>query len=287
MAPMPRLWTTNELHPPATPDDVKNVLDAVLTGSLDHERRAILRRALAGAERSDLRARAAALDPWVKKPREGEIETLVLVMSTGLGTKGEGEKESAIRVRHYAEILGDTPLWAIKRACDRFERGSVTAEELGERQIMRGMVPSTSHLYRVASAIARPVFHERIRINSALNGVVEHRMEHTAANKEQVLATANGLRRSLGSAGEMDEARLSLARENTAKESLRAAEAVRLKEFRDAGVDPPKVAPGGIGTSLSMMLRLGYRIIEHPEGGKTLVAPPKIAPSRRSEGMVL
>jgi hypothetical protein len=281
-----RLWTTSELYPPETPADIKAAL-AVLLNEKDLEGRALLRRSLAEAERAALRARSRALDPWIVKPREGEIEPLLLELSVGLQNRSENDEEAAIRVSHYAEILADTPLWAIKRACDRFDRGEVSHDELGERlPLLRGRFPSTAHLYRIASAIARPVFHERVTIHEALNGVVARSGPSTPEERAEVEAARASFNRTVGGLSELEEAKRQLA-----SESVRhATERLRAAEFRRAGLEPP----AGSMVSLAMMLRLGWTIIDGPGGKKALLrqraakppAPepePKPKPKSRDE----
>lgn len=279
-----RLWRTNELYPPEQTDSIRAVL-ALHLHEKDLEGRVLLRRRLEQVERDTLRSRSRALDPWISKPRDGEIENLILEMSLGLKTKGENDEEAALRVSHYAEILGDTPLWAIKRACDRFERCEVRPDEVGERNaLLTGVVPSTAHLYRVASAISRPVFHERILIYEVLNGIVV-RGPSTDQQKAEVAAIAERSRRTLGGVSELEDAKRQLMGADVAQRTLEAAERIRLQEFENAGVEPP----AGTKVSLSMMLKLGWSIVERPDGSNALLRPGRVradddyVPETRSE----
>lgn len=263
------MWTTRELYPPETPDDIKSAL-AVRLPEKDLEGRTLLRRSLAEAERASLRARSRALDPWIVKPREGEIEPLLLELSVGLQGRAESEEDAAIRVSHYAEILADTPLWAIKRACDRFDRGEVSHDELGERlPLLRGRFPSTAHLYRIASAIARHVFHERITIHEVLNGVVARSGPATEEERAEVEAAREAFTRTVGGESQLEDAKRQLASENVRKATVEATEKLRLAEFERAGLEPP----AGSMVSLAMMLRLGWTIIDGPGGTKALLRP--------------
>lgn len=270
------LSKTSDLYPPTDPDSGR-LLDIILTGEHDDERRAIIRRAITSGERDQLRARARALDPWMKLADGDQIETVILQTGLGLATKAETAREAALRVRHYAEILADVPLWAIKRACHRFATGSVTADELRDRNFAAGMVPTTAHLHRVASGMSRPLAHERIRITAALNGIVR-RGPPTEEEKQRVRDLhAQFVGRAEPEAEQLEKARLQVVRQEMEKRHAAGAEALRVQEFTDAGVDAPKTPPGGIAVTLTTMLKLGYTIEEHPEGGNVLVAPARIA----------
>jgi hypothetical protein len=198
-----------------------------------------------------------------------------LELSVGLQNRSENDEEAAIRVSHYAEILADTPLWAIKRGCDRFDRGEVSHEELGERlPLLRGRFPSTAHLYRVVSAIARPVFHERITIHEALNGVVARSGPATPEERAEVEATHASFNRTIGGVSQLEEAKRQLASESVRKAMVDASEKLRVAEFARAGLEPP----AGMTVSLAMMLRLGWTIIDGPGGKKALLRPKAAKP---------
>lgn len=202
---------------------------------------------------------------------------VVLPMFIGFGSKNTTEEESALISMQYSYALGDLPIWAVKRACDRFSNGNVKPEEIQAKRIDPAFPPSTAQLHIIAREIARPTAAEFAQIGAILSGEPE-RAEQTPAEREATASLIAELH---------EETRVAMARahlEETEADSRaterRTAEAAqrrlddRMAEYVNAGLEPPKPGPGGHITSLSMMLHVGWTIqkIGHTN---VLVAPPK------------
>lgn len=258
-----KLWTTAELYPPATPPGLTDLLDAVVRGDRTESGKPALRRELTEDERCALAHRFHDLGKWTRSARRDAIAEVVLIMMVGFG-KSETRDESAVRVTRYCEILADLPLWAIKRACDRFGAGEVTAEEIGEIRIMRGRAPSTDHLYMVAAALVAPLRREAGRVYCAMNGVVPKSYgEKSEADKERVRRAHEEFRARPALPDDVEaEERRREARERLAEEATAFSRAQVDAEYREAGI----FAPTPACASLGLALKLGARVEDGPDG---------------------
>lgn len=274
--PMMKVWSQAELYPPAEPAECRAALDAVLTDErIDGKN--VLKRLLTVDESAMLAARRHVVVPYLQKGRFDDICELVLELMVGFDVWGETDEETAVKVKHYAETLASQPLWAIKRACDRFANGSVTAEDLGEKgTLRRSRGPSTAHLYRITSSISRPFQMESFRIRAAIEGIFRPRAA-TEAGKRQVEESLARFRRSAGGETASEIAQREEARKASASLLLEGGERHRLEQFHAAGVDPHPTL------TLPFLQSKGYTIVQHPDGGNVLLAPPKAKRSKKGE----
>lgn len=283
MVRMPKLWTSDELYPPAEPADLRKLLDYVLTVQRDSGGRTLLRRALEAPERVSLREREKELLPWLVKPGHQDLKSIMLAMFVGFAQRSETEEESEVKALQYAYALSSIPAWAVKRACDRFATGQVTAEEVGEkRALARAYCPSTAHVALVARKFAEPLQRENVRIRAALAGIapppVQTDEEH-AASAQRVEAMLADTRKHMAVKHLEEAEREARRREERAVETRKRDLEERRAEYLAAGLEPPPVK-NGIVTSLSMMLHMGWTIGEH-SGRRMLIAPPRAAPRPR------
>lgn len=238
----------------------------------------IIRRYPDEAERMRAARRRAELLPWIQRPyNEGHVSKVLAELSAVYGSLGETPAEAAIRMRESARLLLDTPLWAIKRSCDRFAQGTVKPEELNGETVRKGRPPSPAMVHAIAAALLQPVYTEIARLHAVLDGRVVIDKVKTPADKERVAeALARYRSRPASPAEEAEKAARARARENTGV-LLRAGTArMVLDQYADAGVDPP---PGG--ASLPLVLRLGGRVEDDPVEGRHLTLPPRMNPTPR------
>lgn len=275
---MLRTWTQAELYPPTEPAEVRAVLDATLTDE-KRDGKSVLKRELLPEERALLTERRHKIVPFLQKsPYHDDIVPIVLEMMAGFEQWGESEEEAAVKVKAYRDVLADQPLWAIKRACDRFAHGLVTADDLGEKgTLRRSKGPSTAHLYRIASLTSRPFQIEAFRLRAALEGQYRPRGATPEGRKQVEESLARFKRSAGGESRDVLEAREE-ARRNTAALLAEGEERHRLEQFYSKGIDPHPTL------TLTFLLSKGYTIVEHPEGGgNVLLAPPKAKRSKKGE----
>lgn len=269
---MLKTWTQAELYPATEPAEVRAVLDAVLTDE-KRDGKSVLKRELTPEERVMLTERRHRVVPFLQKsPFHDYIVPIVLEMMAGFEQWGESEEEAAVKVKAYRDVLADQPLWAIKRACDRFAHGLVTADDLGEKgTLRRSKGPSTAHLYRITSLTSRPFQIEAFRLRAALEGQYKPRGA-TPEGRKQVEESLARFRRSAGGeSNDVIEAREE-ARRKTAKLLSAGEEQQRLEQFYAAGIDPHPTL------TLTFLFSKGYTIVQHPEGGNVLLAPTRAKP---------
>lgn len=274
---MMKVWSQAELYPPTEPAETRAVLDAVLTDE-KVDGKNVLKRLLTVDESSALIARRHTVVPFLQKGRYDDIGAVILEMMVGFPTRSETDQEAAVKAKQYCDVVADQPLWAIKRACDRFAQGSVTAEDLGEKgRLSRAFVPSTAHLYRITTSYSRPFQVEAYRIRAAVEGVFRPRSA-TEAGRKQVEESLARFKRSAGGESGDVIAQRDEARKNTAALLAEGEERQRLEQFYAAGVDPHPVL------TLTFLFSKGYTIVEHPDGGRVLLAPTRAKPrSKKGE----
>lgn len=277
MMKMPRVWSSHELYPPDEPAETRELLRFLLTGDKDPGGRAIIRRAVTEPERKALVDRKQALTPWLVKSHFGEIQTTVVAMLTSFTSKTASDEEWMAMAMQYAYVLGDVPLWAIKRSCDRFQTGNVAPEEVGAKRLDKTFAPSAANIHTIARKFHVPLSVEYIRINAVLAGVAvapPRTSAEVAAAKAHVEASLAEHRRRFdaGRLAEREEEEARRAR--IAKEGEESAQRLRLRQFKEAGVDPPRENDTA---SLPMLLHMGYSIEDHGHGVRVLI-PPKREP---------
>lgn len=232
----------------------------------------VIRRKLEADERQWLEQRSAVLDRWVSPGNVEGMTIAITAMLSGFGSKSANEDEAQVIAVQYQQVCRLLPLWAVERACSRWSGSSVQPSEVGVRKLDRAFAPSTAQLHMVALALVRSVYEEKQLIRNVLNGVrpLGERPTDAAdleASKRRVSAIHENFRRGLPAAPE-DKVLTKEQREEHAAKLREGNERIRLQQFTAAGVDPPDAY-----STLPMLISLGWTVIEHPEGGKTLLAP--------------
>ena len=262
----------NEIYPPKTPDAVAAVIDGLVAFRPDGIGPVELRRALAVAERSDLGARKAVLETWLRPGSPEKMSLAIADMMMGFPGGNVSEDDAEAITASYAFSCRDLPTWAVQRACLRFRSGQVRASEIGEKTISFGFRPSSAHLCKIAGALAEPLRAELDRIEAVLKGEVTMLPPARQAPGGVTAAEAHIVDRDQRAALESDE-RIRRQEADAPHVEKRNNDA-RIAEYARAGLKPPE-PHGGIVVSLPMMLKMGF-VIEEVRGEKVLVSPRKV-----------
>lgn len=137
------------------------------------------------AQREQLTRRSRELATHMMPGKDTAMALVLSEMFISLGAAGD-EAQANKRTTQYVVVLRHLPLWCVKRACARFSRGDVSAEELGERSFSRGFAPSTAHLHMVAAKIAQPFRDEQADIREVLRA----RLAYKRSAEEDARITA-------------------------------------------------------------------------------------------------
>jgi len=248
-------------------------LNEVCTLDVDHNKKMILTRPLKGDERGLLFNRRVTLDGWLDTGRPKVMIEHIAAMLLRFGSKSTSFDEAKVIAVAWQQTMRLLPDWAVIRTAARFSSGAVLPAEFGAKSIDLSFAPSTAQFHRVASALVQPHYAERNRINDALSGVVpKPRISPEEAGK-QVTATLSGFLHRRTVANLDDEQRRARQLAESRARTAAAETSARLREYRDAGLEPP--APkGGVITSLPMMLKAGYTIIDIPRSSKRALLAP-------------
>jgi hypothetical protein len=250
------------------PDYLRDMLG---DGERTRDGNAVIARAVMPAERTVLIERRSELKGWLQACRVKPTTKRIAETLAGFEKRALSGEEADVIASQYHHVMRLLPEWAIVRACDRFAAGTVDPAEVKAKRIDWAWGPTSAQLNLVASAIARPLFEEYARIEKVLNGVValpKPAPDPRAAEKIEEAARKFAMQH----AGERElaaAARLAASAE-VLKRTKEGNERLRASEYEAAGLEPH-----ASGVSLSMLLKLGYRIEDGPAPGqKILVSPP-------------
>lgn len=234
-----------------------------------------LRRGLASAERQTLKARGAALMPYLRTADKKEIKDCIARCFQGFSFAPTAEEAKAIAAQ-YILVLQDFPLWVIEQACMRFARGEVRPEEVGAKTLDLREKPTTAQLKMIAEDIAQPVSAEARRIQLVLNAPAPHQAP-TAEQRARAEASIEKWRKEQGlrEATATDEDREKWRW--LAEEADAAHRKLVLRQYKAAGLEPPEERPGKALVSLPLLLSLGWRVETGPDRKPVLVQPPPLA----------
>jgi len=128
-----------------------------------------------GEQRGLLMSRQRELLTNLAPGKSTEIAKAVAQMLLGFGAGSSDEKGAKARLTTYVAALQHLPLWAVQRACNRFARGDVMPEEVGEKHLTRGFAPSTAQVHMIASKIIQHFRDEAADIREVLRARLVHR----------------------------------------------------------------------------------------------------------------
>lgn len=265
-------------HPLADNPQVRALLDGVLTTDRDAAGRNIIRRRLVASERAELTKRGAELADALVSGRYQEIAKAVTQLLAGFPSTRATEQEAAAIVAQYATSLRGLTTWAVERACGRFARGEVSAEEVGAKRLDRKYPPSSAEVRVIAEKIERPWRMEAWKIGRLLGGSVEM-PEASAAERNRVATKFEALKNELAAkiaVTDLEE------REKAARRIRERGQRALEDEYRREGLEP--VVTGGMVTSLALLRQQGWTIQDVGKGQRALVAPaptPKYEPAIR------
>lgn len=167
-----RYERVSALYPIQRDDRASAIVNAVHSHGEKHDGKPIIKRHLTSEERGALTARKQVLVDALQAAKSGEIKSVVVEMLLGFNKTASRDEAAAI-ASQYIKVLQSLPLWAIKRACAKFERGeSIDGLEGIAKMIVDSKGPTTAQLYPVAKKIADDHYVELHCIRECLIGVV-------------------------------------------------------------------------------------------------------------------
>lgn len=235
-----------ELYPLAHDRAVHDTLRMLLTDERDGQGRRVLRVQPNAAERQMLDQRGRLLAEHLAPAKRGDAARAVngLLLSFG-SSRAAGEEEAAAVLTQYVKVLEGMPIWAIKRACGRFERGEVEPSEV-QGKLDRAFAPSTAQLYAVVEKSVRDFHKERMDILDARRGVLEHKIGAEEAKRVAEKTTA-WLKRDDPGARAMVEATDREKEEGKKRVALsmqEGNESLILREYARLGIEPVRMPDG-------------------------------------------
>jgi hypothetical protein len=158
-------------HAIAPDPAIAHLLSLLLTDERDGKGARILRERGSDAERQMLRERLLKLEASLYPGRSDQIAAVVAQMMLGFGTgRSMGEDDALDTAAQYVAVLAPLPFSAIREACMRFARGTVTRSECPNWK--KSFPPTSPQLYEVAVGLVSPFHKEVSDIRAVLNGVV-------------------------------------------------------------------------------------------------------------------
>lgn len=258
--------TSDELYPIAVDHEASRLIFGRARRDRDPETgKMVIEEPLSSAERQivDQRLRELAGPLAPAKPRE--IAAVISQTFTGLGgEKIESDEELAAIMTQYVKAMAGLPLFAVARACGRFARGEVTAAELGEKELRKGMRPPTSFLRIVAEKIVRPHWDEASVGSMVLNAKIAPppaSEEEMARRAEKAKAAIAEITKKAAERALEDAAKNAVERSAAETRRIERDRKARIAEYEAKGLDPVFADEDHrVVVSLPMMLNMGWRI---------------------------
>ena len=273
--------TTDELYPIPEAPEVRKLIFGMATRDRDENGKMLMLRALTTPEREAISNRMHQLAGPLAPAADGKIKAAINQMFLGLGGSATGDDmEAAAMLAQYVATMRGLPLFAIKQACGRFARGEVTADEVGEERIIKGIRPSTAYLRIVAEKIARRYWDEASVGSLVLNGVVALPPPvKTEASREHV---AKVIKETAAKLAEQD---LEERKRDVADGIRREDEATRrhretiLADYEARGLEPVYWDPATkkMLVAVSTLLTMGWTIEDGPNDRPVLMRPRAVA----------
>ncbi len=258
--------TTSELYPiPDEPEVRRLIFGKARTARDPSNGKMIIEAPLTVIERQQIDRRLHVLAGPLSPAKPSQIRDAVLQMLAGFNTAKTGsDDEAKAIVTQYVQTLKGLPAFAVMQACLRFAQGKVTAEDVGEDRIIKGIHPPTSYLRIIAEKIARqywdeasvgsmllhaqiappPISDDEKARRAAKAKAAREEMAAAAANIALKVATSDAAIRDAASARRIDRDRQE-----------------KIAEYATAGLDPVYADEDRtIICSLPMMLHMGFHI---------------------------
>jgi hypothetical protein len=163
---------STELAPIRRDRTLENDIDYLLTDERIGDRRRVLREAPSPALKERLYVRCEQLKAALLPARQSDVAQLIGQLFLGFGSARADADDAQAVTAQYCIALGGLPLWAIREACRKFARGSVTEAECPKWN--RSFAPSSAQLSTLANAIASPLYKEIRKIDDVLTGYIPY-----------------------------------------------------------------------------------------------------------------
>lgn len=232
-----------------------------------------LARALDPKERVIVERRAddleSALVPFVRPAEDDRVAEALSALFDSFTSMRQKGADVLARVEAAMRVLEPMPAWAVEEGCLRIRRyGYRVVDDHGRERVEQHWPPGDSEIF---DEIQRTVRVRADALAAALALLVAPAPPpRVGRSVDDMLAefkaqTVGGRIVDAAEAAELEIKHTARTREVTLED--------RKLEYRLAGLRPPESGPGGVVTSLPMMLKMGCTI-EDVGGQKVLVAPP-------------
>lgn len=236
----------------------------------------ILARPLTQTERNTIGNRLRAIAPVMQPAPKSKIEDVILEMWTAFDFGGWlSNDERNVTIAKYTEVLGDLPLFAIKRAAQRFERMEVKAEELNAtRDFNPSRPPNATQLRLIAMEVMRPIQDETIKGRMLLKAAVDQEQNLSADEIERRREHVNRVKAELKVMTDKWSLEDELMRREKAERARLNSDKRLLDEYAAAGLEPIYCdSAKTILQSLSGLLHAGWTIEAAEDRKPQLVSP--------------
>ena len=275
MAAMTEVTTSTELYPVRPDEGTRRLVDELATTERDEAGRMLSRRPLTVIERQMLVTRIAELSKAVEPATNKELRDAVAQMLSGFPGESDPTAARAV-VAQYVTVLKGLPAFAVRRACLKFARGEVSAEDVGMRRDPRGFAPATDLVRIVSEREARQMMDEH-HVVGMLYLSAPMRPEPSPEERARVVEKFADLLWTLKRTAESEDERR--RREDSIKnrDGLISETGAKLliDEYRRVGLEPIFRDDGKTPVSLDTLRRLGWRVERGADGKPVLTAPAK------------
>jgi hypothetical protein len=155
-----------DLFPLRADDAARVIISSVLTDEIE-DGKPVLTRSISTSERHILNVRMKQLADALQSAKTTEIRAAVSQMLVGFNKSASKDEAQAV-VAQYIFALQHLPIWAIKRACGKFARGEVSANDV--EGVNRAFAPTTAQLHQVTTDVAEQWYVEMSNVKRVLIG---------------------------------------------------------------------------------------------------------------------
>ncbi|MDO8535055.1 MAG: hypothetical protein Q7S17_10000 [Xanthobacteraceae bacterium] len=260
--------TSSELYPIPDEPEVRRMIFRLARRERDPSSgKMVIEAPLTSIERQQIDRRLHTLAAPLAPAKAGQIRDAVLQMLAGFNTAKTGNDDEAKAITtQYVKAMAGLPAFAVMRACLRFARGEVSADELGEQRIIKGIHPPTSYLRIIAEKIARQYWDEALIGSMLLHAQIapppisEGEKERRAAKAQ---AAKDEIHRASAAIALKDAASDAAKRDSATARRLDRDRQDKIAEYAAAGLDPVYAdEEHTLICSLPMMIHMGWKIGE-------------------------
>lgn len=261
-----RIKFTKDTAPPNyEPYADRQIPDKVWCHWTDDGKPRMLTRQLTQTERVVIERRAIQLEAAILPFHESETDDVAIALADLFGSYTSSRQKGddvLAKVASCIQVLAEFPAWAIEATCMNIRKTGYRVDG----RLEQTFAPSDAQLFGAVEEFLSL----RKKHAQAARALLEASVQPQApAPVTPVEASLEDFHKRMGKSeeetiGEKQE------RERRRKAMLKGNLEDRRREYINAGLKPPA---GENFTSLAMLLSLGWRVEQHPQGGNVLVQP--------------